>query len=379
MSRSARAGGRPAVIARKPGRLARPTVCLLSCPSRRPAAWSGRAVDQPALRPDRARRPASIAAPPTTRGSWPIGGGPRSRRWLPVNPSSRRGEEDWPESFPATSQRNGEKPYDAIVLADHQLARSASPPHSSPAGLIRVVVTVSTSPTASNSGMFGGAVPDAITGVTACSRPLHEDDGDRRGLRPGHGTAASDPARTRPAPRRTGLRRKVAIIGRPADRIWGCRPSRRFGTDAPTVAQPASNTLVARRAPRSDAGSRWRRIRPLLSHDVPAGPCAEHAPWGLQVEMHRRLGEGFCRRRAGPHLRRGWRPSPTRGTRPSTSVSAGRSPLPRPRRTFPDAAPVTGGGPDSRAHGADESPCIREFEKSQVAGSGLVARIGTLV
>ena len=156
-------------------------------------------------------------------------------------------------------------------------------------GLIRVVVTVTTLDHGVHSGMFGGAVPDAITALVRLLATLHDDDGDVAvaGLKSGDG-------------RRPRLRRGAAARG-----VRACSTASRSSAPArcstgmwtkPTADGHRHRRAVRRASrptPSCPRASAKVSIR-LAPDEVPAGRVCRGAartsrrtlPWGAKVEVH---------------------------------------------------------------------------------------------
>ena len=108
-----------------------------------------------------------------------------------------------------------------------------------------------------------------------------------------------------------------------------------------------------------------------------------HAPWGAKVEVH--LDDQGCRLRRR-RRRTGLRPGPRRvpdawGVEPVDIGVGGSIPFVAAfAEQFPEAAILVTGveDPDARAHGANESLHLGEFEKVCVAEAVLLARLGAL-
>ncbi len=384
-----REGGRPAVIARKTGPAGAPTVLLYAHHDVQPPGPDELWTSPPFVPTERDGRLYGRGAADDKAGIMAHLAAVRAHGdALPVNlVVFVEGEEEiGSESLPATLAAHGEKlRADAIVLADSTNWAIGEPALTvTLRGLIRVVVTVSTLAHGVHSGMFGGAVPDAITALVRLLATLHEDDGEIAVAGLVTGTASDlpyDEARLRAE---SGLLDGVAIIGRGPllDRIWAKPSITTIGIDAPTVAT-ASNTLVAsasakismRIAPAQD---------PAAAYDALRAHVLEHAPWGSQVEMHLDdSGEGFAADAQGPIYDAARAAFADAWGHPPVDIGVGGS-IPFVAafaERFPDAALLVTGveDPDSRAHGADESLHLGEFEKVCVAEAALLARIGTLV
>jgi len=383
-----REGGRPAVIARKTGPAGAPTVLLYAHHDVQPPGPDELWTSPPFVPTERDGRLYGRGAADDKAGIMAHLAAVRAHGdALPVNlVVFVEGEEEiGSESLPATLAAHGEKlRADAIVLADSTNWAIGEPALTvTLRGLIRVVVTVSTLAHGVHSGMFGGAVPDAITALVRLLATLHEDDGEIAVAGLVTGTASDlpyDEARLRAE---SGLLDGVAIIGRGPllDRIWAKPSITTIGIDAPTVAT-ASNTLVAsasakismRIAPAQD---------PAAAYDALRAHVLEHAPWGSQVEMHLDdSGEGFAADAQGPIYDAARAAFADAWGHPPVDIGVGGS-IPFVAafaERFPEAALLVTGveDPDSRAHGADESLHLGEFEKVCVAEAALLARIGTL-
>jgi acetylornithine deacetylase/succinyl-diaminopimelate desuccinylase-like protein len=294
-------------------------------------------------------------------------------------------EEIGSDSLPTILARHGEKlRADAIVLADSTNWAIGEPALTiTLRGLIRVVVTVTTLDHGVHSGMFGGAVPDAITPLVRLLATFHDDAGDVaiEGLKAGKASDLDyDEDRLR---LESGLLDGVEVIGTGSllTRIWNKPTATVIGIDAPSVAT-SSNTLVPtasakisiRLAPDED---------PMEAFGVVQRHIEKHTPWGARVQV--RLddqGAGFAAKADGPVYDQAraaftdaWGAEPVDigvgGSIPFVAAFAER---------FPDAAILITGveDPDTRAHGANESLNLEEFEKVCVAEAVLIARLGAL-
>ena len=383
-----REGGRPAVIARKAGPAGAPTVLLYAHHDVQPPGPDELWTSPPFVPTERDGRLYGRGAADDKAGIMAHLAAVRAHGdALPVNlVVFVEGEEEiGSESLPATLAAHGEKlRADAIVLADSTNWAIGEPALTvTLRGLIRVVVTVSTLAHGVHSGMFGGAVPDAITALIRLLATLHEDDGEIAvaGLVSGVASALPyDEARLRAE---SGLLDGVATIGRGPllDRIWAKPSITTIGIDAPSVAT-ASNTLVAsasakismRLAPAQD---------PAAAYDALRDHLVAQAPWGAQVEVHLDdSGEGFAADAQGPIYDAARAAFADAWGHPPVDIGVGGS-IPFVAafaQRFPDAALLVTGveDPDSRAHGADESLHLGEFERVCVAEAALLARIGAL-
>ena len=271
---------------------------------------------------------------------------------------------------------------DVIVVADSTNWRVGEPAlTSSLRGLVDGVVEVRTLDHAVHSGMYGGAVPDAMTATVRLLSTLWDDAGDV--AVPGLvATPADDLGYSEQALRAdAGVLDGVALIGTGSieSRLWTRPAITVTGIDAPSVAT-ASNTLLPvvrakftmRIAPGQDPAAAFTALeRHLVSH----------APWGAQVAV--RLGE------AG-HPWRGdvgnavydtarWALEQAWGTAPVHMGVGGSIPfIAALGEVYPDATVLVTGveDPDTRAHGTNESLHLAEFERACLAQTLLLAALG---
>ena len=383
-----REGGRPAVIGHVDGPEGAPTVLLYAHHDVQPpgddADWDS-APFEPTERDgrlygrgaadDKAGIMAHVAALRAHAGRLPVG----------VTIFVEGEEEIGSDSLPTILERHGDKlRADAIVLADS--------PHWAPGepaltptlrGLFRVVVTVTTLDHGIHSGMFGGAVPDAVTTLVRLLATFHDDAGDVAvaGLKSGKASDLDfDEARLR---EESGLLDGVEVIGTGSllDRIWAKPTATVIGFDAPSVAK-SSNTLVPtasakvsiRLAPDED---------PMEAYAAVQRHVEAHTRWGAKVEV--RLddqGAGFAADADGPvydQARAAF--TDAWGVEPVDIGVGGSIPFVASfAEKFPDAAILVTGveDPDTRAHGANESLHLEEFEKVCVAEAVLLARLGAM-
>ena len=383
-----REGGRPAVIASADGPPGAPTVMLYAhhdvqppgddadwlSPPFTPTERDGRLYGR-GTADDKAGVMAHVAALRAHRDALPVG----------VRIFVEGEEEIASASLPTILERHGERlRADAIVLADSGNWALGEPALTvSLRGMIRVVVTVQTLDHAVHSGMFGGAAPDAIMVLVRLLASLHDDDGNVavRGL--SEGVAADldyDEARLR---EESGLLDAVHTIGSGTilDRLWTKPAITTIGINAPSV-EKSSNTLV----PTASAKVTMRLAPdqdPQAAYDVLAAYLRANVPWGAHVEITLDdEGRGFAAHAEGPVYTQAraafadaWGVQPVDigagGSIPFVAAFAER---------FPDAAILVTGveDPDSRAHGANESVDLGEFEKVCQAEAILLARLGAM-
>ncbi|MEO6143147.1 MAG: dipeptidase [Dermatophilaceae bacterium] len=383
-----REGGRPAVIGHIDGPEGAPTVMLYAHHDVQPAGaesdW-----DSPPFEPteragriygrgiadDKAGVMAHIAALRVHSGGLPVG----------VTVFVEGEEEIGSDSLATILERHGEKlRADAIVLADSANWAVGEPALTTTLrGLVRAVITVRTLDHAIHSGMFGGAVPDAMTALIRILATLHDPEGNVAvaGLK---SSVASDlgysEARLR---EESGLLEGVEMIGSGSilSRLWTKPSITTIGIDAPSVVT-SSNTLASqsaakismRIAPDEDPQDAYR----LLARHLRA-----NAPWGVKVDIQLDdAGAGFSANAIGPVYDQAraaftdaWGVAPVDigvgGSIPFVAAFAER---------FPDAGILITGveDPDARAHGANESLHLGEFERVCVAEAVLLERLGLL-
>jgi acetylornithine deacetylase/succinyl-diaminopimelate desuccinylase-like protein len=383
-----REGGRPAVIGHVDGPEGSPTVMLYAHHDVQPAGaesdW-----DSPPFEPterdgrvyargiadDKAGVMAHIAALRAHSGSLPVG----------VTVFVEGEEEIGSDSLGAILERHGEKlRADAIVLADSTNWAVGEPALTTTLrGMVRVVLTVRTLDHAIHSGMFGGAVPDSLTALIRMIATLHDAEGNVAvtGLASG---VASDLAYSEQRLREeSGLLDGVELIGSGSilTRLWAKPSITTIGIDAPSVAT-SSNTLIPqsaakismRIAPDEDPKEAYR----LLSEHLRA-----NVPWGVKVDIQLDdEGSGFSADANGPVYDQAraaftdaWGVAPVDigvgGSIPFVAAFA---------EKFPDAGILVTGveDPDARAHGANESLHLGEFERVCVAEAVLLERLGLL-
>ena len=262
---------------------------------------------------------------------------------------------------------------DVIVIADSANATVDVPAFTtSLRGLVDVVVECRVLERPVHSGMFGGAVPDALTALCRLLATLHDEAGDVAiaGLH----TASSDA----PSPgvevfrADAGLLPGVELIGTGTvpERLWHKPAAAVLGMDAPTTSE-ASNVLLPlarakvslRLAPGQDEHD---ALKALTAHLV------DHAPWGAEVEVTTgSIGGAFALEAVGDvyDLAR-VAFEQAYGNAPVEAGIGGSIPfIAEFARTYPGATVlVTGvGDPASRWHGIDESLDLAMAERACLA------------
>ena len=381
-------GGRPAVIGHKDGPEGAPTVLLYAHHDVQPpgdrADWNtepfepteidGRLYGRGAA-DDKAGVMAHIAALRAHSGQLPVG----------VTVFVEGEEEIASESLPRILERHGDKlTADAIVLADSLNWAIGTPALTTTLrGSLRAVVTVRTLDHGVHSGMFGGACPDAITSLCRLLATLHDDQGDVaiEGLLATDAPEVDyDEARLR---EESGLLEGTELIrtGSIPSRLWTKPAAVVIGIDAPRIGE-AGNVLNAsasakinlRLNPAQDPQDAWAALQKHLQ---------EYAPWDATVEVELdEQGWGFAADATGPvydQTRAAF--ADAWGTDPVDVGIGGSIPFVQAfAERFPDAAILVTGveDPDTRAHGANESLHLGEFEKVCTAEALLLARLGAM-
>ncbi len=382
-------GGRPAVIGTLPGPEGAPTVMLYAHHDVQPAGEASEWASEPFTPTERDGRLYGRGAADDKAGIMAHVAALRahdSRPPVGVTVFVEGEEEIGSESLPAILAAHGEKlRADAIVLADSTNWAVGEPALTTTLrGMIRVVVSLSTLDHGIHSGMFGGPVPDALTALVRLLASLHDDDGNVavEGLRAGE-AADLDYSEDR-LRAESGLLDGVAVLGTQGSllsRLWTMPSITIIGIDAPSVAT-ASNTLVPTAAAKISM-----RIAPE-EHDLDAFELLKahleaRAPWGARVSVTLDdRGNGFSADASGPIYDQAraaftdaWGVEPVDigvgGSIPFVAAFAER---------FPEAAILVTGveDPDTRAHGANESLHLDDFERACLAEAVLLARLGAM-
>lgn len=235
-----------------------------------------------------------------------------------------------------------------------------------------------------HSGMYGGAVPDGLTALARLLATLHDDVGDVAvpGLM---SSPAADLDYTEDDLRAdSGLAVGVRPIGTGSilSRMWTKPALTVIGIDAPSVEKAANLLTPVGRAKLS------MRIHPAESpqtaYQALKQHLEDHAPWGCQVSVtHDDDGQGFAADAQGPvydvarsAFRDAW------GGVEAVDIGVGGS-IPFVAafaKRYPDAAILVTGveDPDTRAHAANESLHLGEFERVCLAEALLLDRLGTV-
>lgn len=284
------------------------------------------------------------------------------------------GEEEYGSpSFEATLARHrDELAADVIIVADSGNWTTEIPALTvSLRGNATIKVTVETLDHAVHSGMFGGAVPDAMIPLVRILSRLHNDDGSVAvpGL---HSRQASVPDYSEETLRaESGLLDGVHPIGHGSflDRIWNQPSITVIGLDAPSTAEssntllPSASAMVSLRvAPGQDAAQAGQAVMNFLTQNPPLGAK-------VSVEL---IGSGSAFEMESSHptvsrvkkaMEQAWSVAPFEigvgGSIPFIADFV---------EAYPDAVVLVTGieDPDTRAHSPNESLHLPSFEKAIV-------------
>ena len=270
---------------------------------------------------------------------------------------------------------------DVIVIADSANASVDVPAFTtSLRGLVDVVVECRVLERPVHSGMFGGAVPDALTALCRLLATLHDDAGDVAvaGLHTATSGAPSPDVEVFRAD--AGMLPGVELIGTGTvpERLWHKPALAVLGMDAPTT-DDASNVLLPRArakvslrlAPGQDEHA---ALKALTDH------LTAHAVWGSEVEVTTgSVGGAFALEAVGDVYdlaRTAFEQA--YGNAPVEAGIGGSIPfIAEFARTYPGATVlVTGvGDPASRWHGIDESLHLGMWERACLAEALLLAAL----
>jgi len=388
--RIVRGGGQPAVIGRRPAPPGAPTVLLYAHHDVQPvgdrSAWltepfepterDGRLYGRGAA-DDKAGIMAHVAALRAFGDDLPVG------IVVFVEGEEEFGSESLEEML---LQYKAHLTADVIVIADSGNWDIGQPAlTTSLRGIVNCFVEVRTLDHAVHSGMFGGAIPDALMTLSRLLTTLHDDTGD---------VAVEGLVRREAAPldypehrlRIEGhVHEGVSLIGtgRLVDRMWTKPAISVLGIDAPATAG-APNALVPaakaklsiRIAPGDDPKKAFLAVQAHLER---------HAPWGCRLSVTLEHDGAPCVIDAtGPayDAARSAFTAAWDGAEPVDIGVGGSIPfIATFQDLFPGAAILVTGveDPDSRAHGPNESLHLDEFARVCLAETLLLARVAELV
>jgi len=270
---------------------------------------------------------------------------------------------------------------DVIVVADSNNWDVTTPAITiSLRGNVTFRLTVRTLAHASHSGMFGGAVPDAMLATIQLLATLHDADGSVAVAGLGSHDADApdyDEAQLR---RETGLLDGVSTIGHGSllSRIWSQPAITVTGIDAPTV-DNASNTLApsitVRISARIAPGQKAADAAVALEHHL-----RSHAPYGAELDIDDiDVGEpflvdtsGWAVTEATAAMTQAWGKAPV-----DIGVGGSIPFIADLVRAFPKAQILVTGveDPDSRAHSPNESLHLGVFKRAVMSEAFLLGRL----
>lgn len=383
-----REGGRPAVIGHLAGPAGSPTVLLYAHHDVQPPGdddeWDsppfeptvrGERIYGRGIADDKAGVMAHVAALRAHGGAPPVG----------VTVFVEGEEEIASGSLPRILQKyRDDLRADAIVLADSHNWKVGIPALTTTLrGLVRVVITVRALDHGVHSGLYGGAVPDGLTALCRLIATLHDEAGDVavEGLLR---SPAADLDYTEDDLRSdSSLSEGVKPIGTGSllSRMWTQPSMTVIGIDAPSVDRAANLLTPVGRAKLS------MRIHPDEDPQTAYGALRDHlqrhAPWGtiLDVELEDR-GPGFSAHADGPMYTQARAAFEDAWGVPPVDIGVGGS-IPFVAsfaEQYPEAAILVTGveDPDTRAHAANESLHLGEFERVCLAEALLLERLGAL-
>ncbi|WP_286159450.1 dipeptidase [Mycobacterium sp. 852013-50091_SCH5140682] len=295
-------------------------------------------------------------------------------------------EEAGSASLPALLRQHTEAlRADVIVIADSANWDIGTPAlTTSMRGLIRADVSVRTLSHSVHAGVWGGLVPDALMTLVRLLATLYDEQGNVAiaGLRAGRAADVEYPSERLRA--ESGIVAGVSLIGdgSAVQRLWSKPSLTIIGMDAPEV-QGAGSVLVPsaraklsmRIAPGDTAANALDRLRAHLQ---------AHVPWNAElsitnVEMCEPVSieaRGEVYEAARRALADAW------GGTPPVDIGLGGS-IPIATtflQIFPDADVLITGveDPDTRAHGANESLHLAEFENYCLAETLLLTYLSRL-
>ena len=381
------AGGLPAVLARRPGPPGSPTVLL----------YAHHDVQPPGDPRDWASEPFS----PTERAGRLYGrGAADDKAGVAVHCAALRalgddldvgvvvlveGEEEiGSPTLPALLEAHRDRlAADVLVLADSTNWRVGVPALTTTLrGGVNVLVEVRTLHHAVHNGVYGGAVPDALTALARLLATLHDERGDVAVA--GLARASADPLDLTEERLRAdaGLLDGVELVGTGplTARLWTAPALSVIGIDAPPtetagmVLVPAARArLTLRIAPDDD---------PVAARQALVSHLEEHAPWGAQVTVtagapvtpFRADTSGPAYAAARSAYAEAWGVAPV-----ETGVGGSIGFLAPFARAFPDAEVLITGveDPDTRAHAPDESLHLGDFARACLAEALLLRALGS--
>ncbi|WP_019482760.1 dipeptidase [Arthrobacter sp. TB 23] len=272
---------------------------------------------------------------------------------------------------------------DVIVVADSSNWKVGVPAlTTSLRGLVDGTVEVQVLEHAVHSGMFGGPVLDAPTLLSRLIATFHDDAGDVAiaGLAGGDDATVDYPEADYRADASVLDGVRLAGTGSIASRLWTKPALSIIGIDAPTVAL-SSNTLLPRArakfslrlAPGQDPASAMAAVRDHVERN---------APFGARVTFTAgETGNAFAADTTAPAAKTAlWALEESWGVPAVEAGMGGSIPfIADLTEVYPSAQILITGveDPDSRAHSANESLHLAEFQKAVLAEALMLSRINT--
>jgi acetylornithine deacetylase/succinyl-diaminopimelate desuccinylase-like protein len=262
---------------------------------------------------------------------------------------------------------------DVIVLADSTNWRVGVPAlTTSLRGGANVVVEVRTLQHAVHNGVYGGPVPDALTVLSRLIATLHDENGDVAVAGLSRGEADALDLTESQFRADAGLLDGVHLLGTGTltSRLWSGPAVCVIGIDAPAVDSAAMTIVPSARAkltlrvgPGDDAAT---AATALVDH------LRSHVPWGASATViATKAVRPFAASTSGPAydiaraaFADAWGVAPV-----EIGVGGSIDFIPAFAQSFPDAEILITGveDPDTRAHGANESLHLADFERACLA------------
>ncbi|MCL2092066.1 MAG: M20/M25/M40 family metallo-hydrolase [Micrococcales bacterium] len=381
------AGGRPAVVGRRPAAPGAPTVLLYAHHDVQPAAGGWRTdpfdpveVDGRLYGRGTADDKAGIVVHLGALRALGLAGQPGVGVTVFVEGEEEIGSPTFGAFLAAHRDRLAA---DVIVVADSVNWQVGVPAlTTSLRGLVDLVVEVAVAAQPVHSGMFGGPVLDAVTLLARLLATLHDERGDVAvaGLRSAPDpTVDVDPARFRADAQ---LLDGVPTVGSGplAAHLWTRPALAVIGLDAPVVATssnvvvPAAAAKLSLRVPPGQD--------PAAARDALVAHLHDHAPFGARVRVtDGEVGRPFVASTDSPAMRAARAAFTAAWGHPPVDVGIGAS-IPFVAdlaEAYPDAAILVTGveDPRSAAHGPNESVHLGELEKAVLAEALLLDLLGS--
>jgi len=291
-------------------------------------------------------------------------------------------EEAGSPSLPLLLQRHGDLlSADVLVVADSGNWKVGVPAlTTSLRGLILGTIEVRVLNHALHSGTYGGPLVDAVAALSRLLATLHHDDGSVAV----EGLTASDepgpPLSEAEFRADSGVRPGVRLAGTGSltSRLWTKPALAIIGVDAPSVALSSDTLLPVARArfslslaPDSDTAAAMEAVRRHVEAHAPFGAEVTFTPGGRT--------EGFAGDASSPAAQAMLSAMGESWGMPAVCMGVGGS-IPAVNiltKLYPEADILITGAedPDSRAHGANESIHLGDFQNAIVAEALLLARL----